>query len=107
MYKVGDKVQIKSREWFKNNKDHSIQNQYSSIVGFYIRETGVFFNEKMFEYCDKTFEIVDITERISEEVYILNTNNTFPKWFWSKNMIISLKKLRKKKLNKLKNKCIK
>jgi hypothetical protein len=103
MYKVGDKVQVKSREWFEKN---SIQNQHFDIICFHITGTDVFFSNDMFEYCGRIFEVVKVYSG-TEKVYILNTNdteiiNTLKKtWIWSEKMIISVKKSRKKKLQKL------
>jgi hypothetical protein len=106
-YKVGDKVQIKSREWFENNKNDV--KTARATIGFNIFGTDVFFNKRMFLYCDKILEIVEVTyfdtEKGSlERVYVLDTEDvhTGNPWIWSENMIIGIKELRKKKLNKLK-----
>jgi hypothetical protein len=93
MYKVGDKVQIKSREWFEKNKINVKEG------GFNISKTNIFFNKNMLEFCGKTLEVVGVDVESSEKVYILNTDYD---WIWSPLFLIGLKELRKKKLKKLK-----
>ena len=46
-YKVGDKVRIKSLEWYNSNKD--INNN--------VRKGGQTFLKEMSEYCGKYFEV--------------------------------------------------
>jgi hypothetical protein len=116
-YKVGDKVQIKSREWFEEN---GILDYYYTD-GLCIPGTDIFFNNDMFKYCGEILEVVEVTyanRNVPERVYILNTKedkcyctgiiNTQKKtWVWSEKMIIGVKELRKQKLQKLKSECIK
>jgi hypothetical protein len=92
----GDKVQVKSREWFEKNMEHTQNN------GYYISGTNVFFNNNMFEYCGKSFKIVEVTYFDTERVYVLNTDNI--DWRWSEKMMLSAKELRKQKLQKLNEK---
>ncbi len=56
----------------------------------------------MFKYCGEILEVIDVHFYNNEEHYILNTSRDEMIWNWSKNMIIGIKKLRKKKLQKLK-----
>jgi hypothetical protein len=94
-FKVGDKVHIKSREWFEKNIKNTQDN------GYYISGTNVFFNNDMFEYCGKSFKIVNVLFWFGEKIYILNTDKI--DWRWSEKMMLSAKELRKQKLQKLKN----
>jgi hypothetical protein len=96
-YKLGDKVQIKSREWFEKNIEHTRDNGYDNIC-YDIFGTNLSFNKKMFEYCGKSFKIVKVDLWCKEEIYTLNTNDI---WCWSEKMIFSAKELRKRKIKKL------
>lgn len=90
-YKVGDKVIIKSREWF----DSQPKNSNGSIDFNYI-----VFNKQMSAYCGQSHIIEKIikSHRGNDECYKLN-NNT---WDWSDHMLEDLRMTRKNKLNKLK-----
>ena len=64
-YKVGDKVRVKSLEWYNSNKD-----EYGEID----RGT-ILLLKKMSEYCGKEFEVSHV---YSNEIYLLKWNE----WMW-------------------------
>ena len=51
-YKVGDKVKIKSLEWYNSKKEYE--------YGFYVN--SVFFDKDMSDYCSKTAVITNVNE---------------------------------------------
>jgi hypothetical protein len=59
MYKIGDKVKIKSLEWYKQNS-----NVYGVIV---VSKSEYIFIENMQRYCGKEFIIGSITKYMSPE----------------------------------------
>lgn len=69
-YKVGDKVKIKSLDWYNANKDNSGD----------IRCNSCSFIDKMSCYCGYVATITGITERS----YNIDVDNG--KWFWSDDM---------------------
>lgn len=71
-YKAGDKVRIKSLEWYNQNKD---------AFGF-IFCNDICFDEKMTEFCGKT---VTITAQRNEKYYFIMEDNCLS--FWSEDMI--------------------
>ena len=66
-YKVGDKVRIKSLDWYNSNKDEN---------GEVSLHSGIFFAKEMSEYCGKEFEIRSI---FVDGGMLLEG----PGWFWS------------------------
>ena len=68
-YKVGDKVRIKSLEWYNSNKD--IKNN--------IREGSQTFLECMSKYCGKEYEIYNVISGINHYVYKLYDTDI---WCW-------------------------
>ena len=74
-YKVGDKVKIKSLEWYNENK-----NDFGLIFC-----NNICFDEKMIEFCGKTVTIV--AQRDNKYYYIKEDNCLS---FWSEDMIEGL-----------------
>lgn len=74
-YKVGDKVKIKSLDWYNQNKD---------AFGF-IFCNNICFDEKMTEFCGKT---VTIAAQRNENHYFIMEDNCLS--FWSEDMIEGL-----------------
>ena len=70
-YKVGDKVKIKSLDWYNQNKD---------AFGF-IFCNHICFDEKMTEFCGKT---VTITAQRNEKHYFIMEDNCLS--FWTEDM---------------------
>ena len=71
-YKVGDKVRIKSLDWYNTNKD-----------GFgLIFCNHICFDEKMTEFCGKT---VTIAAQRDNKYYFISEDNCLS--FWSEDMI--------------------
>ena len=71
-YKVGDKVKIKSLDWYNQNKD-----------GFgLIFCNNICFDEKMIEFCGKT---VTIAAERDNKYYFISEDNCLS--FWSEDMI--------------------
>lgn len=66
-YKVGDKVRIKSIDWYNENKD-----EFGSIS-----VKGVIFNKGMSEHCGKEATITEVLSRYN--VYILSVDKNH---FW-------------------------
>lgn len=66
-YKVGDKVRIKSIDWYKENKDKSGS----------ISVKGVIFNKGMSEHCGKEATITEVLSRYN--VYTLSVDKNH---FW-------------------------
>lgn len=74
-YKIGDKVKIKSLDWYNTNKD-----------GFgLIFCNNICFDEKMIEFCGKTVTIV--AQRDNKYYYIMEDNCLS---FWSEDMFEGL-----------------
>jgi len=71
-YKLGDKVKIKSLEWYNENKDDA---------GF-IFCNYICFDEKMTEFCGKT---VTIAAQRNEKYYFIMEDNCLS--FWTDEMI--------------------
>lgn len=67
-YKVGDKVRVKSLEWYNFNKDEK-----GNVLPHY--DKHLFFPEEMSEDCGKEFEIRYV---YSNEIYLLKGNE----WMW-------------------------
>lgn len=61
--KVGDKVKIKSREWYEKWK-----NAYGRVL---FSETGCIFSEDMDKYCGKEFTVIRINETLNGKRWIL------------------------------------
>ena len=74
-YNVGDKVKIKSLEWYNENK-----NDFGLIFC-----NNICFDEKMIEFCGKTVTIV--AQRDNKYYYIKEDNCLS---FWSEDMIEGL-----------------
>jgi hypothetical protein len=74
-YKVGDKVRIKSLDWYNENK-----NDFGLIFC-----NNICFDEKMIEFCGKTVTIV--AQRDNKYYYIKEDNCLS---FWSEDMIEGL-----------------
>lgn len=74
-YKIGDKVKIKSFDWYNENKD---------AFGF-IFCNHICFDEKMSEFCGKT---VTIAAQRNENHYFIMEDNCLS--FWSEDMIEGL-----------------
>lgn len=84
-YKVGDKVLIKSKEWFNTqpkNEDGNIDFGY------------IIFNKRMINHCGEEHIITMIHD---DCVYKLN----YTEWDWSDEMLDDIKSLRKSKLKKI------
>ena len=64
-YKVGDKVKIKSLEWYNENSE------YSAVV-----QNGASFTDSMTKYCGKTAIVV----KIYHESYDLDIDGG--DWYW-------------------------
>lgn len=71
-YKTGDRVKIKSLEWYNENKDDA---------GF-IFCNHICFDEKMTEFCGKT---VTIAAQRNEKYYFIMEDNCLS--FWTEDMI--------------------
>ena len=54
-FKVGDKVRVKSAEYFKNHPNYD---EYNKEVKF-----GSIFTHRMFAFCGKVFIVAQINER--------------------------------------------
>lgn len=67
-YKVGDKVKIKSLEWYNSKKEYD--------YGFFVN--SVFFNKEMSDYCSKTAVITNVNE--NSLCYKIDID--FGTWFW-------------------------
>ena len=67
-YKVGDKVRVKSLEWYNSNKDEN-----GDVLPH--SDECLFFPEEMSEYCGKECEVVCV---YSNGTYSLKGNE----WFW-------------------------
>ena len=74
-YKVGDKVKIKSLEWYNENK-----NDFGLIFC-----NNICFDEKMIEFCGKT---VTIVAQRNDKYYYIKEDNCLS--FWSEDMIEGL-----------------
>lgn len=74
-YKKGDRVKIKSLEWYNQNKD---------AFGF-IFCNDICFDEKMTEFCGKT---VTIAAQRNEKYYFIMEDNCLS--FWADEMIEGL-----------------
>lgn len=74
-YKAGDKVKIKSLEWYNTNN-----NNFGLIFC-----NNIYFDEKMIEFCGKTVTIV--AQRDNKYYYIKEDNCLS---FWSEDMIEGL-----------------
>ena len=74
-YKAGDKVRIKSLDWYNTNK-----NDFGLIFC-----NNICFDEKMIEFCGKTVTIV--AQRDNKYYYIKEDNCLS---FWSEDMIEGL-----------------
>lgn len=74
-YKLGDKVKIKSFDWYNENKD---------AFGF-VFCNHICFDEKMSEFCGKT---VTITAQRNEKYYFIMEDNCL--LFWNDDMIEGL-----------------
>ena len=71
-YKVGDKVKIKSLDWYNTNKD-----DFGLIFC-----NNICFDEKMIEFCGKT---VTIAAQRDNKYYYISEDNCLS--FWSEDMI--------------------
>ena len=69
-YKVGDKVRVKSLDWYNSNKDEN------GDVLPHSDECFVFFPEEMSEYCGKECEVVCV---YSNGAYSLKGMQ----WYWA------------------------
>ena len=74
-YKVGDKVRIKSLEWYNKNKDELGNIDYSSVV---------FFESDMSKFCDSILTIKNIDTDIN--AYDVEENE----YYWTDDMIEGL-----------------
>ena len=74
-YKAGDKVKIKSLEWYNTNK-----NDFGLIFC-----NNICFDEKMIEFCGKT---VTIVAQRDNKYYFIKEDNCLS--FWSEDMIEGL-----------------
>jgi hypothetical protein len=84
-FDVGDKVKIKSLDWYRTNKD-----DYGEVCispGFIL---------DMAKFCGKTATIVDIHEYNHYTIDIDGEN-----WNWSEEFFEDIKEERKNKLNKI------
>ena len=66
-FKVGDKVRVKSLEWYNSNKDGN-----GDVLSH--SDKYLFFPKEMSEYCGKEFEIRYV---YSNEVYLLKGTQCF------------------------------
>jgi hypothetical protein len=89
-YKVGDKVKIKSLEWYNTNK-----NDFGLIFC-----NNICFDEKMIEFCGKTVTIV--AQRDNKYYYIKEDNCLS---FWSEDMIEGLADEPQEKMVSLEDVC--
>ena len=72
-YKVGDKVRIKSLDWYNSNKDENGEILPHS-------DKYLFFLEKMSECCGKEFEVRHV---YPDEIYLLEGTE----WMWEDWML--------------------
>ena len=70
-FKVGDKVRVKSLEWYNENK------QKDGTIDF----DGTIFTPKMSECCGKEYKIIDIDE---DGDYTLSIDDC---WYFSDDML--------------------
>ena len=68
-YKVGDKVRVKSLEWYNSNKDEN-----GNVLSH--SDECLFFPEEMSTYCGKEFEVIYIHPIVG---YFLEGTQ----WFWA------------------------
>ena len=111
--KIGSRVQIKSFEWYKNQKLDS----YSGFNS--IKNNNLYFNPRMSKYCGKIYTIKSKVFENNQKIYILegvyddridsldlsltSIHSANYHWKWSKDMLINIQKIRKEKLKKLKD----
>lgn len=89
-YKVGDKVKIKSLDWYNENK-----NDFGLIFC-----NNICFDEKMIEFCGKT---VTIVAQRNEKYYFIMEDNCLS--FWSEDMIEGLADEPQEKMVSLEDVC--
>ena len=82
-YKVGDKVRIKSLDWYNSNKD----------INYNIRKDNQTFLECMSKYCGKEYEIYNVICGINHYVYKLYDTDTwcFSDWMFEDELSINTK----------------
>lgn len=78
-YKVGDKVKVKSIEWY-----HNLPDDYELIYGIIERGRYDHFVEDMSEYCGRIVEISEIVETIGNKYYRIKED--CEQFYWSDYM---------------------
>ena len=91
LYKVGDKVKIKSLEWYKSMP----KNNRGQIT---VDKNLPVFAPEMCHYCEKEGTIIEVIENDEYTSYKMNIGRD---WYWVPFMFDDIKILRKKKLEKL------
>ena len=78
-HKVGDRVKVKSLEWY-----YSLPEDYELIYGIIERGRYDHFVEDMSEYCGRIVEISDIVEANKHEYYRIKED--YEEFYWSDYM---------------------
>lgn len=89
MFKIGDKVKVKSLDWYNKNKD-----EYGDVTN-----VKCHFVSDMKVYCGKSAIIIWIGKEHFNPCYRINIDPH--KYNWSKGMFENIKKSRRKKLKKI------
>jgi len=98
MYKIGDKVKIKSLDWYNNNlnrKEGGVTSKYMVVQFSY-----AIFNGEMKEYCGLDAIITNVFKAKDYYYYKLSIDNNG--WCWYDDFFVCVKEERKEKLKRLK-----
>ena len=92
--KVGDKVCIRSKEWFLKNCKHE-NNKF-----FYDGDTQTFLDEQMLKFCGKTVTVLSIKKSFIRLAFYIEEDDSESKikWSWKEWMIESEVEKRYRKL---------
>ena len=81
--KIGDKVRIKSIEWYNNNKDKdgNIRINHGPLEPFYfMNRMIIYFGKDRAEYCGKEFTIMHNGKYQGEDIFVLKGDNHGFNW---------------------------
>ena len=93
-YKVGDKVVIKSLDWYNINNSQVFPKADAGVP--------LEFNSDMSKYCGMIATITNV-EKLSDEDFFYNLNIDNENWNWTLEMFEDIKGLRKIKIKKINN----